>query len=133
VCAAMAGHSLDSEWAFARWPADGWAPGMANASRCDTNTLDGNNASAQIRRERQHAELDGNNASAQVRRERQHAEPIDDIDDGATHLGTSNDSAFAWRERQHAEPIDDIDDGATHLGTSKRQRFALASDHGSAW
>jgi hypothetical protein len=56
------------------------------------------------------------NDSAPAPRRRQRNQPIDDINDGATHLGTLNDSAPAPREQQRNQPIDDIDDGATHLG-----------------
>jgi hypothetical protein len=56
------------------------------------------------------------NDSAPARRERQGNESDDDIDDGATHLGTSNDSAPARREPQRNEPIENFDSGATHLG-----------------
>jgi hypothetical protein len=60
--------------------------------------------------------LDGDNVSPlATRRERQGNEPDDDIDDGATHLGTLNGTAPARRERQGNEPNDGIDDGATHL------------------
>jgi hypothetical protein len=61
--------------------------------------------------------LDGDNVSPlATRQERQGNEPDDDIDDGATHLGTLNGTAPARRARHRNEPIDDIDDGATHLG-----------------
>jgi hypothetical protein len=80
--------------------------------------------------------LDGDNVSPPARRERQGNEPVDNIDDGATHRGTWNDSPPARRERQRNELNDDIDDGATHRGTwndspparRERQRNELNDD-----
>jgi hypothetical protein len=40
----------------------------------------------------------------------------DELDDSATHVGSSNDLAPAWREGQSREPGDAIDAGATHVG-----------------
>jgi hypothetical protein len=118
------GHILEGA-VSRRWRSDSSkAKNPTTTSRAATQ-LGKLNDSALARRERQGNEPDDDiddgathlgTDSSPARRERQRNEPNDDVDDGATHLGTWNDSTPARRERQRNEPDDDIDGGAAHLG-----------------
>jgi hypothetical protein len=124
-----AGHAWDGECAAptAR-RAEGHAGDTEYPAAPAAKERDSSNDGSTSTQQRGKNAWQGECARSAPPRERQSNEPDDDIDDGATHLGTLNDSTPARRERQRNErnePHDHIDDGATHLGMLNENALRL--------
>jgi hypothetical protein len=118
------GHARDGECAAPLRRAEGHAGDTEYAAAAPQERHSSNDESTSAPRRGDHP-CDGEYAGPATRRQRHGNEPVDNIDDGATHLGTLNESAPARRQRQRNEPNDDIDDGATHLGMLNENALRL--------